>query len=196
MAYADRPLDTYAEKQAATRAVRRVAGVRAIAVEIDVKLSPEHRRSDTDIAASAELALKWNTSIPLDSVKVTVDHRLGDAARRGGVELPASRSRDGDPAADGGGRHQERTEARSKAKAADISRKIEDALRRQALGEAQRIHVAVDGTVMLTGSVRSWQERDAAQRSTPPFLRQLAFSFRKAPCLCTAVVLQGGVRSM
>ena len=41
-------LDTYAEKDAAMRAVRRVGGVKAIAVEIDVKLSPTHQRSDTE----------------------------------------------------------------------------------------------------------------------------------------------------
>lgn len=52
----------------------------------------------------------------------------------------------------------------AKAKVADISQRIEDALRRQALREAQRVHVAVDGsTVKLTGSVHSWQERDAVQ---------------------------------
>ena len=67
-------LDTYAEKEATLRAVRRVAGVKAIAIEIDVKLSAQHQRSDTDIAASAEQALKWNTSLPVDAVRMTVDH--------------------------------------------------------------------------------------------------------------------------
>ena len=51
-------LETFADKHAAARALRRVAGVKAIALELDVKLSPEHRRSDTDIAASAREALK------------------------------------------------------------------------------------------------------------------------------------------
>jgi osmotically-inducible protein OsmY len=157
-------LDTYAEKQAATRAVRRVSGVKAIAVEIDVKLSPEHRRSDTDIAASAELALKWNTSIPLDSVKVTVDH--GWVTLQGEVEWNFQRH-----AAESAIRPlmgvvgiSNELKLSAKAKVADISDRIEDALRRQALREAQRIHVAVEGaTVKLTGSVHSWQERDAAQ---------------------------------
>ena len=67
-------LDTYAEKEAATRAVRRVAGIEAVAVDLEVQLSPTHKRSDTDIAASAELALKWNTSIPIDAVRIQVEH--------------------------------------------------------------------------------------------------------------------------
>ena len=53
---------------------------------------------------------------------------------------------------------------KAKIVAADLSRKIEDALRRQALREAQHIHVAVsEETVTLTGNVHSWQEREAAQ---------------------------------
>ena len=51
-------LETFAEKHAAERALRRVAGVKAIALELDVKLSFDHKRSDTDIAVSAEQALK------------------------------------------------------------------------------------------------------------------------------------------
>ena len=43
-------IDTYAEKDAIERAAQRVEGVRAVAVELDVKLSPTHQRSDTEIA--------------------------------------------------------------------------------------------------------------------------------------------------
>lgn len=39
-------LDSFAEKHAVEHAVRRVAGVRGIAVELDVKLSPGHKRTD------------------------------------------------------------------------------------------------------------------------------------------------------
>ena len=67
-------LETFAEKHAATRALRRVAGVKAIALELDVKLAPNHKRSDTDIAAGAEEALQWNTLVPLERIRLTVDH--------------------------------------------------------------------------------------------------------------------------
>src|SRR5215203_4243446 len=58
-------LETFAEKRAAARAAKRVADVKAIAVELDVRLAPDDNRSDTDIALSAERALKWNTLIPV-----------------------------------------------------------------------------------------------------------------------------------
>jgi osmotically-inducible protein OsmY len=66
-------LDTYAEKVAAKRAAERVSGVRAIALELDVIPVGHHQRSDTDIALAVEHALSWNTSVPQDRVKVTVE---------------------------------------------------------------------------------------------------------------------------
>ena len=61
-----------------------MAGVKAIALELDVKLSPDHQRSDTDIAAGAKEALKWNTLVPLEGIRLTVDH--GWATLQGDVE--------------------------------------------------------------------------------------------------------------
>lgn len=157
-------LDTYAEKEAVIRAVRRIDGVRAIAVEIDVRLSPSHQRSDTDIAQSAELALKWNTSIPPDSVRVVVDH--GWVTLQGEVEWNFQRvaAERATRALKGVVGISNELKLKPKALAAAVSQRIEDALRRQALREARHIHVAVSGdTVKLTGTVHSWPERQAAQ---------------------------------
>jgi osmotically-inducible protein OsmY len=157
-------LDTYAEKEAALRAVRRVTGVRAIAVEIDVKLSPDHVRSDTEIATGIELALRWNTSIPLDAVRVQVEH--GWVTLQGEVEWDFQR-RSAESVVrvlKGVVGISNEIKLRLKPQIPDLSRRIEDALRRQALRDAQRIHITLDGsTVKLTGQVHSWQERQAAQ---------------------------------
>jgi osmotically-inducible protein OsmY len=157
-------LDTYAEKEAAMRAVRRISGVKAIAVEIDVKLSPSHQRGDTDVAKSIEAALKWNTSITPDSIRVTVDH--GWVTLQGEVEWNFQRA-----AAESAIRPlvgvvgvSNELKLKPKALVADLTFRIEEALRRQAMRDAQQIHVAVSGdTVTLTGRVHSWQERQAAQ---------------------------------
>ena len=53
---------------------------------------------------------------------------------------------------------------RASAKAADLERKIHEALTRQAIRQAKLIQVDVEGTtVKVSGTVQSWQERDAAQ---------------------------------
>ena len=157
-------LQTFAEKHAAERALRRVAGVTAIALELDVKLAHNHERSDTDIAAGAEAALKWNTQAPVESILLTVDH--GWVTLQGDVEWDYQRrsvEKAVRPLMGAVGVSNEIT-LRASAKAADLSRKIHEALTRQAIREAKHIQVDVDGTtVKLGGTVHSWQERDAAQ---------------------------------
>ena len=157
-------LETFADKHAAARALRRVAGVKAIALELDVKLSPDHKRSDTDIAAGAEEALKWNTLVPLQAIRLTVDH--GWATLQGEVEWDYQRrsvEKAIRPLMGVVGISNEIT-LRARPEAIDLSRKIQEALTRQALREAKQIQVDVDGTtVKLSGKVHSWQEREAVQ---------------------------------
>lgn len=157
-------IDTFAQKHAVARAVRRVTGVKAIAIELDVKLAPGHQRSDTEIAQSAEHALKWNTLVPVDKVRLVVDH--GWVTLRGEVDWEFQRrtiEKAIRPLMGVVGLSNEIT-LRVRPVAANVSQRIEQALTRQAIREAKHIHVGVDGTtVKLTGTVHSWQERDAAQ---------------------------------
>lgn len=157
-------LETFYEKYAATRAVQRVVGVKAVAVEVDVKLATDHKRSDTEIAQSAQQTLKWNTQVPHEAITLTVDH--GWVTLQGEVDWDCQR------------RGIERVirplrglvgisnqiALRLKPQVTDLSRKLEEALTRQAIREARKIQIHVDGsTLRLTGNVHSWQERDAAQ---------------------------------
>ncbi len=157
-------LATFADKHAAARALRRVAGVKAIALELDGKPSQDHKRSDTDIAPGAERTLQWNTLVPLEKIRLTVDH--GWVTLQGEVEWDYQRhsaEKAIRPLMGVVGISNEVT-LRTRPKAANLSRKIEEALTRQALREAKHIQVDVDRTtVKLSGTVHSWQERDAAQ---------------------------------
>ena len=157
-------LATFADKHAAERALRRVAGVKAMALELDVKLSFDHQRSDTDIATGAEQVLKWNTLVPLKAIQLTVDH--GWVTLQGDVEWDYQRrsvEKAIRPMMGVVGISNEIT-LRAGPKVTDLSRKIEQALTRQATREAKHIQVDVEGTtVKLSGTVHSWQERSAAQ---------------------------------
>ncbi len=157
-------IETFAEKHAAERALRRVAGVRAIALELDVKLDPSHKRSDTDVAQSAEQALQWNTSVPLDQLRITVDH--GWVTLRGEVDWDYQRR-----AAEAAIRPimgvmgiSNEIVIKPKVSQADLKQRIATALGRQVERELKHLDIDVDGSkVTLRGKVNSWHERDAAQ---------------------------------
>jgi osmotically-inducible protein OsmY len=157
-------LDTYAEKFAIERALRRLPGVKAVAMEVDVTLSPQHRRSDSEIAAAAAQALQWQARLSADRLRVTVEH--GWVHLAGEVDWEFQRraaEKAVRPLTGVVGISNEITLA-AKAAPTDLSSRIEQALQRQALREARRIDVAVDGSkVTLRGQVHSWQERDAIQ---------------------------------
>ena len=155
---------TYAEKYAAQKALRRVAGVKAIALELDVRLSPEHRRSDTDIAVAAEQSLKWDTVVP-DQVRLTVDK--GWVTLQGEVEWDYQR-RSAEKAVRSlmgvVGVSNEITLRERVVTKGDLQTRITDALKRQVEREVKSIDIDIRGsTVTLRGRVNSWHERDAAQ---------------------------------
>jgi osmotically-inducible protein OsmY len=157
-------LETFAEKHAVAKALRRVSGVKAIAMEIDVRLSADHVRSDTDIAHACEMALRWNTAVPRERVRVTVDR--GHVTLQGEVEWEYQR-RSVETAIRplmGVVGISNEIMLRVQPKPADLERRIRDALVRQAEREAKRLEVNVNGHIVtLRGQVHSWYERDAAQ---------------------------------
>jgi osmotically-inducible protein OsmY len=157
-------LDTFAEKHAVERALRRVSGVKAIALELDVKLSPDHQRSDTDIANAVEQALKWNTLVPVDRIRVTVDQ--GWVTLQGELEWDYQR-RSAEKAIRplmGVVGLSNEIVLKPRVTPNDLQRRITDALTRQAEREVKHMQIVVDGsTVTLKGTVNSWHERDAAQ---------------------------------
>jgi osmotically-inducible protein OsmY len=85
----DRAVNSSAEKLNAERATQRVSGVKALAVELKVKLSEFGQRTDADMARSAETKLSWMGSVPTGAVKVLVES--GWITLSGDVEWPYQR---------------------------------------------------------------------------------------------------------
>ena len=63
---------SYIEKWEAVHATKRVAGVKAIADDIEIQLPASYHRTDTDIAAAAINQIEWSTTIPNGTVQATV----------------------------------------------------------------------------------------------------------------------------
>jgi osmotically-inducible protein OsmY len=156
-------LNKYSEKHAVERAVRRVAGVRAIALDLDVKLSPEHKRDDSDIAQAAIAALRLNSLVPDGKVKVEVEN--GWITLTGQVDWAyqfASAEQCLRPLAGVRG-IDNHVAIKPRVQGKDIAAQIKAALTRQAEREARHIGIEVDGAVVtLSGSVHSMAEHDAA----------------------------------
>lgn len=157
-------LDSFAEKYAAERAAQRVQGVKGLAVELDVRLGAAAKRTDAELAAAAESALRWHALVPEDRVKVMVEK--GWVTLSGEVDWDYQRkyaTKAVRPLTGIVGVTNS-VVVRPQVTPADIHQRIQGALERQADREARNIEVIVSGhTATLRGKVHSWAERSAAQ---------------------------------
>jgi osmotically-inducible protein OsmY len=159
-------VSSYAEKFEAERAAKRVYGVKAVANEIEVRLPGSSVRTDDDIAADAVKALQSNVLVPADRIKVTV--RNAWVTLEGEVDWQFQRDE-----AERSVRNlrgvlgiSDMITVKPHVSPEDVKQKIEDALKRSAEMDARRVDVQVhDGEVVLRGNVRSWYEREEAERA-------------------------------
>jgi osmotically-inducible protein OsmY len=66
-------VNTFAQNDAVARAVHRISGVRGLVIRLEVKLAPDHKRSDEELTEAALYALRWNSLVPDGKVKVEVE---------------------------------------------------------------------------------------------------------------------------
>lgn len=157
---------SYAARSTAERAALRVYGVKAVANDVAVRLANGYERNDTDIAQAAVTALEWNAVLPQDRVTVSVSSGWltlnGTLDWQYQKEAAARAVRDlmGVKGVTNG------ITLKPHVQTGDVRIKILDAFRRSAEIDARRVNVtAADGKVILSGNVRSWAERQEAERA-------------------------------
>jgi len=153
---------TYAEKWAVERAAQRVAGVKGIAEEITIKPYGEHVKSDTEIAEAAINSLKWHVWVP-NEIQPTVAQ--GWVTLKGNVnwEYQRTAARDAVCFMPGVKGVSNDIVVKASVKPLAVKDSIEKAFVRNAEIDAGNVKVAADGgAVTLSGTVRSWNEKDEA----------------------------------
>jgi osmotically-inducible protein OsmY len=159
-------VDSYPEKLAAACAAKRVAGVKGLAEDIVVKLPDSSRRTDSHIVAAAVDAVKWTSTVPADTVKITVHD--GWLSLEGAVEGWHQKNAAQEAVCNLAGVKgvTNLIEIKPKVASMDIKGAIKAAFERHALLDAQKVQVEINGNnVVLRGHVRSFIEREEAERA-------------------------------
>jgi osmotically-inducible protein OsmY len=157
-------VETYAGKQAAETAARRVRGVKAVAEEIQVELPFERIRGDDAIAAAVIERLARDTYVPADAVSVKVEQ--GWVTLTGSVTWHYQKEAAGEDVArlHGVVGFANQVVVSPAVDASDITRKIREALHRSWLSDDENVTVRADGGhIHLIGTVGSAYERQIAR---------------------------------
>ncbi len=159
-------LRSYMQKYDAERDAKRVAGVVGVANDIEVRLPAIHQKPDPELAREAAEEIKRELPYSHSLVKVLVSN--GWVTLEGDVEWNYQKER-----AETAARRVKGIKGitnfvmvKPRVEPTDVKRKIEEALKRTAEVDANRITVEANGTeVVLKGTVRSWAEREEAERA-------------------------------
>jgi osmotically-inducible protein OsmY len=156
---------SYSHKLQAEEDAKRVTGVSGVANDIEVRLPSADVRPDPEIARDVVSELRLQLPFSWEKLKAVVKN--GWVTLEGEAEWNYQRERTEQAV-----RHVKGVigvsnliKLKPSVAAADIKRKIEEAFKRNAEIDANRIQVRTSGSeVILEGTVRSWAERQEAER--------------------------------
>jgi len=159
-------VDAYSKKILAEKTTKKVAGVKAIAEDIQVGISPVYKKTDTEIAEAVVNALKWHTMIPDEKIKVSVED--GNVKLEGDVEWEYQRNQAKTAIENLTGVRfvTNLVAVKPKITPYELQQKINSSFQRSANIDSARITAEVLGSkVTLRGKVRSFSEKEDAENA-------------------------------
>lgn len=160
-------VNSYVKKSAAEKAIKGIAGVRAVADDIEIKYGNEYKRTDKEIAKAVANALEWNPSIPHKDIQANISDGwvyLSGEVEWGYQKNAAKKAVENLLGVKGVNLNQITIE--QKVKPLDVQKKIIRAFERSADIEAKGITIEVEGnTVKLKGKVHSIKEKEDAEKA-------------------------------
>jgi osmotically-inducible protein OsmY len=157
-------VDTYTKKMMAEKAAKKVSGVKAVALDLQVGVSPIFKKTDSEIAETVLNALRLHTAVKEDRIKVKVED--GFVTLEGDVEWEYQRKAAKSAVENLPGVRDVLNYiiVKPMVNANDIERKITAAFQRCATIDAEKITVETIGSkVILKGTVRSMVEKEDAE---------------------------------
>lgn len=159
-------VDTFAKKLSAEKSAKRVAGVRAVAEDIQVGISPVYKKTDAEVAEAVLHALKWNSTVDENRLKIKVENGVVTLEGEVDWEYQRSSAKSAIENLTGVRSIVSLIKIKPKITGPEIESKISEAFLRQASIDANKIGATVTGnTVTLSGKVRSFAEKEDAERA-------------------------------
>jgi len=159
-------VDTYSKKLAAEKAAKKVAGVKAVAEDLTVGISPSYRKTDSEIAEAVISALKWHSAVQDEKIKITVED--GTVKLEGEVDWEYQRNNVKTAVENLTGVRSvlDLIMVKPRITPTDIQQKISAAFHRSATLDSGKITAEIIGSkVIIHGKVRSFMEKEDAERA-------------------------------
>jgi len=159
-------VDAFSKKITAETAAKKVAGVKAIAEDVQISVSDVCYKNDTELAEAIDRTLEWHSAIPKGNIKVTVTN--GNVAVEGELDWEYQRASVIKAIQNIKGIRSviNLLVLKPRISSFDLEQKIAEAFHRNAGIDAANVHAVIDGnTVTLTGRVRSSYESEDAENA-------------------------------
>ncbi len=157
-------VESYVQKFAAEKAVRRVKGVKAVAEEIEVRLPSGASHADDDIASAAAHCIAWDVALPRDAIIAKVEKGWVTLTGQVGWHYQQEAAEHDVRGLHGVIGLTNSITLKPRVNVANLSDDIMNAMGRSWFFDKETVHVRANGgKVTLTGTVPSWYDRELAE---------------------------------